>query len=217
MSSTGKSLVAFLAGGTILAVVLYSYSTSNSKLRATIIVSEFQALPSVEPIRATTDTSVRTLDARKRQASPGVIGAFLNGRVVNTGSKQVKQVTLRIPDAEYACVRIESGDSSCQAAAGLVTIGDLGSFESAVVQIWLPYKPNVTAYKDIKLTHFDGVGRIDFEAVQVPPTFIQRYYLTLVLAAALILYALYVYFSQRYANQQLSWMNKHRETAPGKT
>ena len=214
MSSTRKSLVVFLAASAMLTAVLYSYNISSDGLRATLTVNEYKGLPNDEPVRATAGASARRAEL---QPSYEVIGAFLNGRVTNNGSKQIKQVTLRIPDAAYACVRLKPGDSRCQASAGLVTIGDLGSFESADVQIWLSYRPNVTAYKDIKLTHSEGVGRIHFGTVQVPATFLRTYYLTLGLASALMLYALYVYFSQRHADQEVARAYRRQETARGKT
>lgn len=188
MSLSRKVLGAVIATAATLAAILYWYRTERTGLRATLTVSEYKTLPSSEPVSDTLDKlRPSNPDASKPQLSYEIIGAFLNGQVKNGGSKRVKGVTLNVPDAEYACVRREPANVRCWASTGVVAIGDLGSLESAGVQIWLTYKPHVTAYQDIKLTHLEGAGKVDFATVQVPSGFIRSHPLVPVLVVILVL------------------------------
>jgi hypothetical protein len=143
-----------------------------------------------------------------------VIGAFLNGRIQNTGSKEMRQVKLYVPNALYACVQRERGSSKCQPFGGIIPIGELSSLESVAVQVWLPFRPHVTAYNDIKLVHSEGRGKIDFETVEVPPGFVRGHLLLLLLVTGLILYSLHVHFAERYCAQRLAAMEKREEKSP---
>jgi hypothetical protein len=188
MSLSRKILGTLAAAAAILAAILYWYRTEKSVLRATLTVSEYKTLPSSESVRDTTNKSEgSSQESPKRQALHEVIGAFLNGQVKNGSSKQVKGVTLDVPDAEYVCVRRDPANSECQVSTGVIAIGDLGSLQSVGVQVWLRYKPHVTAYKDIKLTDLEGRGKVDFITVQVPSGFIRSHPLVPILAVILVL------------------------------
>jgi hypothetical protein len=219
--SIGKFVVAFLTGAAAVAVILQWYNAPKGKLRATIVANEYEAPPSVDSksIQAFTDTSpskppvLRKLEGFN---SPELIGAYLHGRVENEGSKEVKQVTLTIPDAAYACVHREPSGWNCQSSVTIVTIGDLAPLESAIVQIWLRFNPQILNYKDIRLTHSEGVGRINYETVDVPPGLLGRNAMPIFLVVAAVLLSLHIYFSDKDFNRRYILMKRREEEEAAK-
>jgi hypothetical protein len=207
----GKVLLGVLTGAAALAAIA-SYNGFKGKLRASFVVSEYEAPPRAESLPDFNHAYPKkpTVIIKPVGFATGVLGAFLNGRVEYRGSNGVKQVTLVVPDAVYACVAREITGWKCQDGGSVITVGNLAPLESVPVQFWLPYMPHVTAYKDIRLTHSSGVGSIDFKTVDVPPGFIRSYAVPLIMATLLALSVLHTYFANRYVEQKLASL-KRRE------
>jgi hypothetical protein len=177
LNSIGKFLVGALTGAAALAVVLEWYNTPKGKLQASFVANAYEAAPikgdSIAKLKGRSATKPPILAKPEWFGrDPNPIGGYLDGRVENAGSKDVKNVVLTVPEAISVCIERSSKDWTCQGfdlgPDAVVTIGDLRPLESAGVQIWLSYSPIPNLLSGIKLTHSEGVGRISFETLPLP-------------------------------------------------
>lgn len=99
---------------------------------------------------------------------------YLEAHVVNEGTREIKQVVLRVPDAVVGCVKRGAADYGCQAENDLYTVGDLQPLDEARLRIWLSSTPTLANLDLIRLTHTEGVGRIRFTTVETPRTWLAR-------------------------------------------
>jgi hypothetical protein len=206
----GTLLLGFLAGAASLVVVLQWYNAPQGKLRATIQVSDYAAPPSQQELQDTVHSAQwHAVGATK------TVGAYLSGRVENGGSKEVKQVTLRVPDVAYFCVQREATGWVCR-DKGSIVIGDLSPLEVATVQIWLSMKAFKTTLRDIHLTHSEGVGRVDFETVDLPKSFLRENMFLVFLTVGLLLLLLHMVLSDWNARKHVAWVKAREADAANK-
>jgi|SRR4051812_35070194 hypothetical protein len=205
ISVTRRSLSLLLLTFALLGMAIGLYAMHANVLTASLVVSEYKPPPG---IGSTADLLVRLGIRPERTQLPAplsdAIGGFLNGRIKNGSARPLKGVTLAIPTFFYVCVQRGTTAPICRSSVNDIQIASMKPFESVVLQIWLPYKPNITVYREIKLLHSQGGGKVTLKAVELPPGLIRGNYITVIFVTGLILYVLHIYLARRYAQKQLA-------------
>jgi hypothetical protein len=203
----GTFLLGVFTCAAAFAVVATWYNAPKGKLRATIAVNGYATPPKAENLADFKDTTKRKTLAY--QIMNGFmaerLGAYLSGQIENGGSKDVKQVTLRVPGVAYSCVQRESSERICR-GEGSVAIGDLSPLEAATVQIWLRDRTFPSTLKDIRLTHSEGVGRVDFAAAELPKGFMADNAFFFWMFGIIGLFLSHGLFAEHEARKRVEWV-----------
>jgi hypothetical protein len=185
------------------------YFMQASKVRAILVVSQYKAPPKVEADSSLSAELGSPAPITQLQTFPSnAVGGFLNGRVENGTSNDLRRVTLELPSPVYVCLQHRVTPPTCVSSTANIDIGNMKPLESVALQVWLPYQPNVSVYREIRLVHSKGSGRVTLEAVELPSGFVRDNYPTVIFLTALILYFLHVYFARRYVERQLAVLRK---------
>jgi hypothetical protein len=205
LSQGGRFILGLLTGLVSLTAIATWYNAPKGKLRASIVANDYAA----PPIRQTLQDTLQkppSIVARPTPAGIEVseIGAYLTARIENGGSKEVKQVTLRVPDVAYSCLQRESARWACQ-DAGSIVIGDLSPLEVANVQVWLRSKASPSTLTDIRLTHSEGLGRVDLQTVELPKGFIADNKALLGMLVFFLLLISHGVYADRWAEKRIAW------------
>lgn len=178
----GSAVLGFVSAAGIFYGIYANMTLPRGKLGAEISVNSITLPPSRRdttrfgPNDTPTSDSVASRTGLELNGGLQRLGfypspkGYLEAHIENEGTREIKQVLLRVPDAVVGCVRRGAADFVCQANNGLYTVGDLQPLDEANVKIWLSSTPALTNLDLIRLTHTEGVGRITFTTVETPQT-----------------------------------------------
>lgn len=193
----------------LVAASLWLVLGREPELSATFVVSEFKE-PGERASAGLADSAASVVvRGINDTVKSGIVGAFLDGPVRNSGEVTLREVELTIPNLFFACINAEMATWNCRHEGDVIHIGDLQPHTASLVQAWLVAKPSRTAYNDIHLTHENGNGAIRFKAVDVPSGPLGRYTLFLGMIGLLGLLALHRYLAEQYANKRVQ--EAHRD------
>jgi len=184
MNTSWKYVGAGLVGAVSTIGVMYgiyaNMTLPRGKLSAEISVNTMSLPPSRRDTPGFGPNDMSVSDSVASKAGPQRLGfypsprGYLEAQVVNDGTREIKQVVLRVPDAVVGCVKRGAADYKCQAENDSYTVGDLRPLDEATLKIWLNSPATIANLGLIRLTHTEGVGHINFTTVETPQTWFAR-------------------------------------------